>query len=256
MSVLIVEKPREHVTLVRLNRPAVLNALNSELMEALVETLGVLDRDPEVRAVVLTGNDKAFAAGADIAEMSGKNAVDMLTSAQITRWEAIRQFSKPLVGALSGWTLGGGLELAMCCDLLIASETCRLGQPEIRIGVMPGAGGTQRLTRAIGKVRAMEMVLTGNPITAKEAAALGLVNRVVPVEAYLEEALGLAAAIAAGPPVAVRLAKESVLFSLDSTLEDGLKFERKLFTLLFSTDDQKEGMAAFLEKRPPRFQGR
>jgi enoyl-CoA hydratase len=255
MSVLLTEQDGS-VALLRLNRPEVLNALNSDLMEALVAELHRLDRDESVRAVVLTGNERAFAAGADIAEMQGKRAVEMLTSPQITRWEAIRTFSKPLIGAVSGWVLGGGMELAMCCDMLVASETARFGQPEIQIGVMPGAGGTQRLTRTVGKARAMELVLTGRRITADEACEWGLVNRVVPVESYLEEAMRLARAVASGPPVATRLAKESVLFSLDSTVEEGLKFERRLFTLLFATDDQAEGMRAFLEKRPPHFEGR
>jgi enoyl-CoA hydratase len=255
MSVLLAERDGS-IGILRLNRPEVLNALNSELMEALTGTLAAWAEDEAIRVVVLTGNDRAFAAGADIAEMQDKSPVEMLTSAQINRWETIRTFPKPLVGAVSGWCLGGGMELAMCCDMLVASETARFGQPEIQIGVMPGAGGTQRLTRTVGKVRAMEMVLTGRRITAEEAYQWGLVNRVVPVEQYFAEAMKLARSVASGPPVAVRLAKESVLFSLDSTVEEGLKFERKLFTLLFATEDQREGMRAFLDKRAPHFEGR
>jgi enoyl-CoA hydratase len=252
----ILEERQDAVLVIRLNRPEVLNALNSELMEALGDRLTAAAGDADVRVVVLTGNDRAFAAGADIGEMSGKGVVDMLDSRQINRWGAISSFPKPLIGAVSGWCLGGGLELAMCCDLLIASETARFGQPEINLGVIPGAGGTQRLTRTVGKVRAMQLVLGGQPISAEEALAWGLVNRVVPVENYFEEALSWARRLAAGPPVALRMAKESVLFALDSTLEAGLRHERRLFTQLFATEDQKEGMRAFLEKRRPDFQGR
>ncbi|MCL8206767.1 MAG: enoyl-CoA hydratase/isomerase family protein [Actinomycetia bacterium] len=255
MSVVLVEQDGP-VGILRLNRPEVLNALNSAVMEALADQLTRWDRDPAVRVVILTGNDKAFAAGADIAEMAERTPVEMLQSAQITRWEAIRQFSKPLIAAVSGWALGGGMELAMLCDLIVASETARFGQPEIRLGVMPGAGGTQRLTKIVGKMRAMDLVLTGRHITAEEALQWGLVNRVVPVEQYWEEALKLARSLAAGPPLALALAKEAVLFSLDSTVEDGLKFERKVFALLFASEDRREGMAAFLEKRAPQFRGR
>ena len=257
MTVAVLEEERlDSVLLLRLHRPEVLNALNSALMQALGERLQDAERDGTVRVVVLTGNDRAFAAGADIAEMRDKTAADMLDSDQINRWEAISHFAKPLIGAVSGWALGGGLELAMCCDLLIASETAQFGQPEINIGVMPGAGGTQRLTRTVGKVRAMQLVLGGRPIGAEEALAWGLVNQVVPVENYLDEALSWARRLAAGPPVALRLAKESVLFALDSALDAGLRHERRLFTALFATEDQKEGMAAFLEKRGADFRGR
>lgn len=252
---LVLSEQHGPVALVRLNRPDVLNALNGELMDQLVAVLGRLDQEASVRTVVLSGSERAFAAGADIAEMQEASAPEMLRSRQLTRWEAIRRFTKPLIGAVSGWALGGGMELALCCDLLVASETARFGQPEIKIGVMPGAGGTQRLTRIVGKARAMEMVLTGRHLTAEEAYAWGLVNRVVPREHYLAEALRWAAELAEGPPVALALAKESVLFSLDSTVETGLLHERRLFALLFATEDQKEGMRAFLDKRPPRFAG-
>ena len=244
------------VLTIQLNRPDVLNALNNALMRELVEALEAADADDAVRAIVITGNAKAFAAGADIREMAGATAVEMLVRDQFARWDRIRKIRKPLIAAVSGFALGGGCELAMMCDIIIASETARFGQPEIGIGVIPGAGGTQRLTRAVGKARAMEMVLTGAMIDAREALAAGLINRIVPVEAFLGEALALAREIAGKPPIAVRLAKEAVLKSFDTTIEGGLEFERKNFYLLFATEDQKEGMAAFIEKRKPAWTGR
>lgn len=244
------------VATVQLNRPAVLNALNLETMNELVGTLESLDNDDTVRAIVLAGSEKAFAAGADIKEMASASAIDMLYRDQFTKWDRIRKIKKPLIAAVSGFALGGGCELMMHCDIIIASETARIGQPEINIGVMPGAGGTQRLTRAVGKGLAMEMVLTGKFITGEEACAAGLVNKVVPVEFYLEEAQRLAKEIASRPPVAVRLAKEAVLKSFDTTIEMGLEFERKNFYLLFASDDMKEGMAAFIEKRKPEWKGK
>lgn len=252
----VLEERRNHVVLLRLNRPEVLNALSSELMEELSTRLEALDQDEDVRAVVLTGNERAFAAGADIQELSSNTAVSMLNSRQITRWEAVKKFSKPLIAAVAGWALGGGMELVMACDMVIAGDNAQFGQPEIKIGVMPGAGGTQRLTKVVGKVRAMEMVLTGRTISADEAFQMGLVNHVVAREQVVERALKLAEAIAQMPPLAVRLAKESVLTALDTPLDVGLLHERRLFSLLFASDDQKEGMAAFLEKRPPTFKGR
>jgi len=245
-----------YVATVFLNRPKQLNALNIGLMDELVATLEELDCDDSVRAMVLTGNEKAFAAGADITEMAGADPTTMLKRDQFAKWDRIRKLKKPLIAAVSGFCLGGGCELAMHCDIMIASETAQFGQPEIKIGVMPGAGGTQRLTRAIGKARAMEMVLTGKFISAQEAYQFGLVNRVVPAEVYLSEAQKLAHEIAAMSPVAVRLAKEAVLKVYESFLLDGLEFERKNFYLLFATEDQKEGMAAFLEKRAPQFKGK
>lgn len=254
-SLLIVR--REHgFAVVQFNRPEVLNALNMALMAELVDTLETLDKDDEVRCIVLTGNEKAFAAGADIKEMANATAMDMLSRDQFARWDRIRKIKKPLIAAVSGFALGGGCELMMTCDIVIASETARIGQPEINIGVMPGAGGTQRLTRAVGKVKAMEMVLTGTTITADEALRWGLVNRVVPVEAFLDEAKALAKEIAAKPPVAVRLAKEAVLKSFDTTMEGGLEYERKNFYMLFASEDQKEGMKAFVGKRKAAWKGR
>lgn len=236
---------------VQFNRPEVLNAINMELMAELVEALEGLDKDDEVHCVILTGNEKAFAAGADIKEMADASAIEMLIRDQFARWDKIRKIKKPIIAAVSGFALGGGCELAMTCDMIIASESARFGQPEISIGVMPGAGGTQRLTRAIGKAKAMEIVLTGKTFTAAEAEKWGLVNKVVPVEYYLQEAKNLAKEIASKPPVAVRLAKEAVLKSFDTTIEGGLEFERKNFYLLFASDDQKEGMKSFIEKRKP-----
>jgi len=244
------------VAQIQLNRPKELNALNLQLMTELKEALKALDADDNVRVIVISGNDKAFAAGADIKQMAGKTAMDMFNTDQFSTWDAIKKTKKPLIAAVSGFALGGGCELVMLCDMIIASETARFGQPEIKIGVMPGAGGTQRLTRAVGKAIAMEMVLTGRHITAEEALKAGLINRVVPVELYLQEAVKLAEEIAALSPLAVKMAKESVLKAFDSSLEEGLHFERKNFYLLFASDDQKEGMQAFVEKRTPIFTGK
>ncbi len=253
---IIVTKHDGYIATVQLNRPKVLNALNLGLMIELVEALEVLDGDPDVRCIVLHGDERAFAAGADITEMAEASPVDMLQRDQFTRWDRIRRVKTPIVAAVSGFALGGGCELAMICDMIVASETARFGQPEINIGVMPGAGGTQRLTRAVGKALAMEMVLTGRTITAEEAKAAGLINNVVPIEFYLESAMKLAREVAARPPMAVRLAKEAVLKSFDTTVNDGLEFERKNFYLLFATEDMKEGMGAFVQKRKPEWKGR
>jgi enoyl-CoA hydratase len=241
---------------IQLNRPKELNALNLQLMTELRDALKTLDADDNVRAIIISGNEKAFAAGADIKQMAGKTAMDMFNTDQFSTWDAIKKTKKPLIAAVSGFALGGGCELVMLCDLIIASETARFGQPEIKIGVMPGAGGTQRLTRAIGKALAMEMVLTGRFITAEEALKAGLINRIVPVELYLQEAVKLAEEIAALSPLAVKMAKESVLKAFDSSLEEGLHFERKNFYLLFASEDQKEGMQAFVDKRTPVFKGK
>lgn len=244
------------VGLVRFNRPDKLNALSPEVIAELAEALEAFDADAAIGAMVLTGDARAFAAGADIGSMATDTVVDQLHKNMFATWDRIRRLSKPLIAAVSGWALGGGCETAMMCDMIVASESARFGQPEINIGVMPGAGGTQRLAQAIGKARAMEMVLTGRTITAEQALAWGLVNRVAPVEAYLEEALALAAEIATKPPVAVRLAKQAVNAVFDDYLDQGLLTERRNFYLLFATEDQREGMAAFLEKRPAEWRGR
>jgi len=253
--IIIHQQVAPFVAHIQLNRPKELNALNLQLMTELKDALKTLDADDSVRVIVISGNDKAFAAGADIKQMAGKTAMDMYNIDQFSTWDAIKKTKKPLIAAVSGFALGGGCELVMLCDMIIASETARFGQPEIKIGVMPGAGGTQRLTRAVGKALAMEMVLTGRFITAEEALKAGLINRIVPVELYLKEAFKLATEIAALSPLAVKMAKESVLKAFDTSLEEGLHFERKNFYLLFASDDQKEGMQAFVEKRTPVFKG-
>ena len=252
----ILTSVEDRVGLIRLNRPQQLNALNSTVMEEVATALEDLDRDEAVGCIVVTGNERAFAAGADIKEMAGASAVDMLTRDSIARWDRIRRVKKPIVAAVSGWCLGGGCEIAMSCDIIIASESAQFGQPEINIGVMPGAGGTQRLTRAIGKSKAMEMVLTGRTMSAHEAEQAGLISRVVPVEVYLDEALKLAREIASRAPVAARLAKEAVNKAFETPLADGLDYERRLFYFLFATDDQKEGMQAFVEKRRAEWKGK
>jgi enoyl-CoA hydratase len=251
----ILIETRGRVGLVRINRPKVRNALNSTVLHELADALETFDADPEVGAIVITGDDVAFAAGADIKEMADATAVHMLTRSHIPQFDRIRGIHKPVVAAVSGWCLGGGNELAMACDMIIASETARFGQPEINIGVIPGAGGTQRLTRAVGKAIAMEMVLNSRTLTAEEARQLGLVNRVVPVEHYLDEALQLAAEIAARAPLAVRLGKEAVNHAFESFLSDGLADERRAFYILFASQDQKEGMQAFMEKRKATWTG-
>jgi enoyl-CoA hydratase len=245
----------ERAGLVRLNRPEALNALNGAVMEELTRALEEFDADPAIGAMVITGDDRAFAAGADIKEMAEASSVDMLLSDRIGRWDRLRRLHKPVIAAVSGWCLGGGNELAMACDMIVASETAKFGQPEINLGVIPGAGGTQRLTRAVGKAVAMEVVLNNRTLTAQEALMLGLGNRVVPVEAYLEEALRLANEIAARAPLAVRLGKEAVNHAFESFLADGVADERRAFYFLFSTKDQKEGMQAFVAKRKPDWTG-
>jgi len=249
-------QPMDGVGAIRLNRPKVLNALSLQTMIELVDAFAAYDKDPAIRCIVLHGNEKAFAAGADITEMSDATAVTMLERDQFARWESIRQTKTPVIGAVSGFALGGGCELAMLCDMIVASESAQFGQPEINIGVMPGAGGTQRMTRAVGKALAMEIVLTGRSISARRALEAGLVNRVVPVSMYLDEAFALASEIASKAPIATRLAKESVLKAFSTTLEGGLEFERKNFYLLFATEDQKEGMDAFVNKRKAEWKGK
>jgi len=244
------------VGIVTINRPQVRNALNHQTIAEIIQALEAFDRDPQIRCLILTGNDRAFAAGADITEMVEAGAVDVLTDDDFGRWARIRALTKPLIAAVSGYALGGGCELALMCDLIVASETAQFGQPEIKIGIIPGAGGTQRWARTAGKVRAMEAVLAGDPVTATDAERYGLVNRVVPVDHYLEEAKRLAAVIASRPPLAVRLAKEAVNMAYETGLTAGLDYERRLFYLLFASEDKREGMRAFLEKRPGAFTGR
>lgn len=245
-----------NVGIVRLNRPKVLNALSLELMNELVAQLEAFDDDPAIHVILLSGSERVWAAGADIKDMAEASVVEMYERNQFKRWERIKKIQKPIVAAVSGFALGGGCELAMHCDVIIASETAKFGQPEINIGVMPGAGGTQRLTRAVGKAIAMDMVLGGRFLSADEALRFGLVSRVVPKEHFFTEALKVAQSMATKPPIALRLAKESVLKAHELPLSEGLEYERKLFYMLFATDDQKEGMAAFVEKRPPTFKGR
>jgi enoyl-CoA hydratase len=253
---ILVETQEGGVGLVRLNRPKALNALNAALMTELIDALNAMDTDEAIRCIVITGDDRAFAAGADIKEMVNASAVEMLTRDSIRLWDRIAAVHKPLIAAVSGWCLGGGCELALACDMIVASESAKFGQPEITIGVIPGAGGTQRLTRAVGKAVAMEMVLNNRTLTADEALLLGLVNRVWPADAYLDEALKLAREIAARAPLAVRLAKESVNKAFEGTLSEGIAAERRNFYFLFSTEDQKEGMAAFVAKRDPQWKGK
>jgi enoyl-CoA hydratase len=257
MEFLIVTKQyAPGIALVQLNRPKDLNALNLQLMTELRESLQQLDKDSDVRVIILTGNEQAFAAGADIKQMADKSAIDMLMIDQFSTWDQIRKTKKPIIAAVSGFALGGGCELAMTCDMIVASETAKFGQPEIKIGVMPGAGGTQRLTRAIGKAKAMEMVLTGRFLSAEDAKFYGLVNKVVPVEMYLQEAVMLGSEIAEMSPIAIQLAKEAVNRSFETHLEEGLQFERKNFYLAFASEDQKEGMRAFIEKRKADYKGK
>ena len=244
------------IAVVRFNRPKVLNALNQTLIGEMVDALETLDRDEGIGCIILTGSERAFAAGADITEMANATVVDQMSSDQFSRWDRVRRIKKPIIAAVSGWALGGGCEIALMCDMIVASETARFGQPEINIGIIPGAGGTQRWAQLVGKARAMEICLTGDPITAEEAKAWGLVNRVVPVELYLEEAKTLARKVASKPPLAVRQAKEAVNNVFNDYLDKGLTFERKNFYMLFATEDQKEGMAAFVEKRPPQWKGK
>ena len=254
--VLVERQAEQRTALVRLNRPKQLNALNGAVMDTLCNALEELDRDDEVRAIVVTGNERAFAAGADIGEMANASPVEMLLTNRIGQWDRIRRITKPVIAAVNGWALGGGCELAMALDLIVAGEGAKFGQPEINLGVIPGAGGTQRLTRAIGKSRAMRMILTGDPITAAEAERAGLIAVVTQDELVVEDALALAARIATKSPIALRLAKEAINAAYEMSLTDALAHERRLFYLLFASDDQKEGMAAFLEKRTPDFTGR
>jgi enoyl-CoA hydratase len=244
------------IATITLNRPKVLNALSPDLIGELTGALSELDGDENVRAVVLTGGPRVFAAGADISDMADRGPVEQLRRDQTGRWAPLAGFSKPLIAAVNGYALGGGCEVALMCDLIIAGETARFGQPEINLGIIPGAGGTQRWPRTVGKYVAMEVMLTGAPVTAQRAYELGLINRVVPSEMTIGLAKRMARQIAEKPPLAVRMAKEAVLKAFETPLHEGLASERKSFYFLFATDDQKEGMRAFLEKRKGVFRGR
>ncbi len=244
------------VGVVTIHRPQVRNALNHQTIAELVDALESFDRDDAIRCMVLTGDDRAFAAGADIGQMAEASAIDVLNDDNFARWTRFRAIHKPVIAAVGGYALGGGCELALMCDLVVASETAQFGQPEVKIGIIPGAGGTQRWARTAGKVRTMEAVLTGESVRAVDAERMGLVNRVVPAGAQLEEAKRLAQVIATRPPLAVRLGKEAVNQAMEVGLAAGLEFERKLFYLLFASEDKREGMKAFLEKRPGQFTGR
>ena len=245
------------IATVQINRPDVLNALNEEVLDELVKELSALDDDDAIRCIVLTGNERAFAAGADIKENFVTAApVSMLKQDLTTRWEAIRRIKTPIIAAVSGYALGGGCELAMICDIIVASETAQFGQPEINLGIIPGAGGTQRLTRTVGKYRANEIILTGRRIKADEAKAIGLAAQIYPAASWLDDAKALARTIAEKPPVAARLATEAVDLAWNSTLDAGLEFERKAFYLLFATEDKKEGVDAFVNKRKATFKGK
>jgi len=244
------------VAVVLLNRPRQLNALSGELMSALVAALTELDEDREIRAVVLGGNERAFAAGADIAELAAGTPISLYENRRIDAWDAIRAVRTPIVAAVSGFCLGGGCELAMLCDLIVAAESAQFGQPEINLGVLPGAGGTQRLTRAVGKAVAMDMILTGRMLNAREALSFGLVARVVAQEAWLVEAKRVAAEIAAKSPISVRLAKEAVDKAFEAPLSVGVEFERRAFYLARASEDATEGLNAFIEKRVPEFDGK
>lgn len=252
----IVVSKEGSIGIVQLNRPKVLNALSFDTMLELVQALEELDKDHSVNVIILTGGQNVFAAGADLKEMAQATPVDLMLGRRFELWDRIRKVSKPIIAAVAGYCLGGGCELAMNCDIILASETATFGQPEVSVGIMPGAGGTQRLTRAVGKNKAMEMILTGRSISAEEAQRIGLVNKIVPAESLFDEAKKMANEIASKPPLSVRAAKEAILRAQDTTLEVGLEFERRAFYLLFATEDGKEGMKAFLEKRKPTFKGK
>jgi enoyl-CoA hydratase len=248
-------KDEKHVALIELNRPEVLNALSTELMEELVDCLFKYEADENVRVIILTGSDRAFAAGADIAQLSVATPIDQIKDQRFRTWKMLSLVTKPIIAAVNGFALGGGCELAMSCDFIIAGDTAKFGQPEISIGTIPGAGGTQRLTKALGKSKAMYHILTGEFFNAEEAEKVGLVAKVVPAPTLLQETIEVAKKIAALAPVSVRLAKDAVNASFDMSLKDGLEFERRNFYLTFASLDQKEGMQAFLEKRKPNYQG-
>ena len=252
----ILTRTEGRVGIVELNRPQALNALNKFLMEELLQALEAYDADDGIGCLVIHGNERAFAAGADIKDMAEATPVSMLNNPFIEYWDRLRKISKPIIAAVSGFALGGGCELAMACDMIVASEKAKFGQPEINIGVIPGAGGTQRITKAVGKALAMEIVLNGRFLSADEALQHGLINYVYPGEVYVAEAIKLAAHIAARAPIAVRMGKEAVNMAFETSLQAGLAHERRLFYMLFATEDQKEGMEAFINKRPAAWKGK
>jgi enoyl-CoA hydratase/carnithine racemase len=253
----LVESSRDgNVVLLRLNRPEARNALSPELMEELAGELERLDPDPEVRCVVIAGSDKVFAAGADIKAMSERTFAEALRHPAASFWRRLAAIKTPMIAAVSGYALGGGCELALACDMIVAAESATFGQPEINLGIIPGGGGTQRLARVLGKQRAMELVLTGERFDAAAALELGLVNRVVEGDGWLDEAMALAATVAARPPIAARLAKQAVIAAEETALSAGLENERRLYELAMATEDRVEGMTAFLEKREPKFEGK
>lgn len=252
----ILTRTQGKVGIVQFNRPQALNALSPELMRETMDALEAFDRDDEIGCLVVTGNERAFAAGADIKEMASASVVEMLRSSFINYWDRFKGIRKPIIAAVSGYALGGGCEFAMACDMIVAGEGAQFGQPEINLGIIPGAGGTQRMTKAVGKALAMEIVLNGRLLTAVEAAQFGLINRVVPNELVLEEALKLATEIANRAPIAVQIGKEAVNAAFEMPLEVGIAHERRLFYMLFATEDQAEGMEAFVNKRPAQWQGK
>lgn len=253
---IIVEVPVEHVGLIRLNRPKALNALNNQLMSEMHQALTVFDADDDISCMVITGNERAFAAGADIKEMAGLTYVDQLKSSSVSDNFNFSRYKKPIIAAVSGYALGGGCEMAMACDMIVASESAVFGQPEINLGILPGGGGTQRMTRALGKALAMEIMLTDRKLSAEEALNYGLVNRVVAPEIYLDEALKMAAKVASMSQIAIQLTKDAINQAYEATLSEGLIIEKKNFLLAFGTDDKQEGMDAFVNKRKPEWKNK
>jgi enoyl-CoA hydratase len=251
----IFARVEDQIGIIQLNRPEALNALNDHLLGELADALKHFLQDQEVLCIIITGDEKSFCAGADLKEMVAREPMDMVDRFTSSIFGLLRHCPKPIIAAVNGYCFAGGCELALACDMIVASETAKFGQPEINVGIMPGAGGTQRWTRLVGKARAMEMMLTGAPIDARKALEWGVVNRVVPSPELLNEAKRLAAAIVSKPPISVRMVKEAVLKAQEMTLESGLDYENRLFALLFGTQDQKEGMRAFIEKRKPRWSG-
>jgi enoyl-CoA hydratase len=252
----VLTETRGRVGIVQLNRPQAMNAFNIAMLGEVFDAMEAFDRDDNIGAIMVTGNEKAFAAGADIKEMVDATAFQMIIENRVDTWDRIRGIKKPVIAAVSGWALGGGCEFVLSCDMVIASESAKFGQPEITIGVIPGAGGTQRLARLIGKNLTMEMVINNRTLTAAEALQFGLANRVVPVEGYLDAAVAFAEEVASRAPLAVRMAKDAVNAAFETTLTEGLKAEKRNFYLLFSTEDQTEGMQAFIEKRKPNWKGK